>query len=76
MSYQIQSVLFQRPYFTEEEAILTLRNMGGKLIKIDRTDNYFRFRQLEPSNLKKRGYSDVRTKEITPHIKFIIYHKP
>jgi len=75
MSYQIQSVLYERPYFNQEEAIHALKNMGGKLRKIDITPNYFRFRQLEPSNLKKRGYDQVRTKEIMPHVKFIIYYK-
>jgi hypothetical protein len=76
MSYQIQSVLFRRPYYSQEDAINTLKNMKGKLRKLDITPNFFRFRQLEPSNLKKRGYSEVRTKEITPNISFIIYYRP
>ena len=76
MSYQIQSVLLKRPYFSEQEAIQTIKNMGGKIRKIDITEHYYRFRQLEPHNLTKRGYSEVRTKEITPYISFIIYYRP
>lgn len=76
MSYQIQSILFRRPYYTEQDATMTLKNMGGRLRKIDITPNFYRFRQLEPHNLTKRGYSEVRTKEITPNISFIIYYRP
>jgi hypothetical protein len=75
MSYQIQSVLFRRPFFTEEEAIASLKNLGGKLRKIDRTPNFYRFRQLEPENLKKRGYNQVRTKKVSPNVEFVIFYK-
>jgi len=75
MSYQIQSVLFRRPFYTQDEAIIALKNMGGKLRKLDITENFYRFRQLEPKNLTKRGYDQVRTKPITPNIDFVIYYK-
>lgn len=75
MSYQIQSVLFRRPYYTQDEAIIALKNMGGKLRKLDITPNFYRFRQIEPKNLTKRGYNQVRTKPITPNIDFVIYYK-
>ena len=75
MSYQIQSVLFRRPYYTQDEAMIALKNMGGKLRKLDITENFYRFRQIEPKNLTKRGYNQVRTKPITPNIDFVIYYK-
>jgi hypothetical protein len=75
MSYQIQSILFRRPFYTQDEAIIALKNMGGKLRKLDITTNFYRFRQLEPKNLTKRGYDQVRTKPITPNIDFVIYYK-
>jgi hypothetical protein len=75
MSYKLQSVLFERPYFNQEEATSALKTLGGVLRTIDITDNYFRFRQINPTCLRKRGYDEVKTKEISPHIKFIIFHK-
>jgi hypothetical protein len=75
MSYQIQSILFEKVYFTKEEAIRTLASLKGKLRKMDETEHYYRFRQLEPANLRKRGYNQVRTKEVMKGMKFIIYYK-
>jgi hypothetical protein len=75
MSYQIQSILFEKPYYTRDEAINSMINLKGKLRKIDETKDYYRFRQLEPANLKKRGYNQVRTKEVSKGMKFIIYYR-
>jgi hypothetical protein len=75
MSYQVQSIIFERPYYTKEDAIRTMKHLKGNIRKIDTTEHYHRFRQLDPINLRMRGYNAVRTKEISPHIKFIIYYK-
>jgi hypothetical protein len=76
MSYQIQSILLDRNFYSKDEAIIVMKNLKGKIRDLEITENYFRFRQLDPKNLRKRGYSDIRTRHISPHIQFIIYYKP
>lgn len=45
------------------------------LKKIDITDHFFRFRQLEPSYLKKIGYTNYRNKKLPNGIELIIAMK-
>jgi hypothetical protein len=73
--YKLQSVLFQRQGYNLEDAVRWLFKNGFDVKKIDATQNYWRFRQIEPSKLRKEGYNKFRTQEIEPHIKFILGYK-
>lgn len=73
--YKLQSVLFQRQGYTLEDAVRWLVKNGFEVKKIDATQNFWRFRQTDPSKLRKEGYNKFRTEEITPHIKFILGYK-
>ena len=43
-----------------------------KIKKVDETDDWYRFRQINPEILKKRGYTKFRNKVIIPNeVEFI-----
>lgn len=67
MHKNIQSVIFNKKYFDKKKAISALINKGFKYNKIDETENYFRFRQFDPSKNKK--YFIVKS---TTGIKYVI----
>lgn len=73
--YKLQSVLLSRQNFSLEDAVKWLFKNGFEVKKIDATQHYWRFRQLNPSKLRKEGYNSFRTKDISPHIKFIFGYK-
>jgi len=53
----VQSVLLKRDYFpTEQNARAWAVAHGYKAHKIDRTPEYYHFRQVEPSYLEHAGY--------------------
>jgi hypothetical protein len=73
--YKLQSVLFQRQGFNLEDAVRWLVKNGFEVKKIDATQHYWRFRQHKSSTLRKEGYKTIRTKDISPHIKYIFAYK-
>lgn len=73
-SYKVQSVLI-RNVVPLKDAIEWLDKNGFKHSKVDNTENYYRFRQINPMYLKNQGFTKVRTKLITPQIQFIISYK-
>ena len=73
--YKLQSVLFSRESFKLEDAVRWLVKNGFDVKKIDATLHFWRFRQIDPSKLRKEGYYTFRTKEIEPNIKFIFGYK-
>jgi hypothetical protein len=73
--YKLQSVLFSRQGYNLEDAVRWLVKNGFDVKKIDATQHYWRFRQLDPSKLRREGYNNFRTKMIEPHIKFIFGYK-
>ena len=62
--YKIQSVLFNKNKYTPEQAEIWLKDHKFKLKKIDKTENYLRFRQYSPAYLKKLGYTEIRNQRI------------
>lgn len=48
MSYIVQSVLLRRDKFSKAEALKWIRDHDYKAGKIDMTNDYYRFRQVEP----------------------------
>jgi hypothetical protein len=73
--YKVQSVIFNRHKFSPEQAAkwLFLNNFNVK--KIDGTQNFWRFRQYNPTTLRKQGYTRYASKDITPDVKFILAYK-
>lgn len=63
---RIQSIIFNRKFFSLIKARNWLRDHGFKYSKVDTTKNFYRFRQIPP--LKSKSYRAV---EITPGIMFI-----
>lgn len=66
MSY-VQSVLFDRDVFSKADATKWLNKNGFISIKVDKTKNYYRFRQVSPIE-----GNDYRIKKVTPGIKFVL----
>ena len=62
----VQSVLIPRETFTLEEATKWLEEHKFRLLKVDITDHYFRFRQLPPSR------SSYYTKALPDGIKLVV----
>lgn len=60
MVSEIQSILFNKSYFTPEEAINWLYNHDKKYLKIDESKHFLRFRLNDP-----KKYSRIRTKRVT-----------
>lgn len=75
MEYHIQSIIFKKLVYNKRQAIQFLKKNGFRYNKLDETENFYRFRQLDPNQLKELGFSIVRTKEISNGISFIIYYK-
>lgn len=63
----IQSVLINNKKYNFREALKKLMDRGFKYKKVDKTENYFRFRQIEP----KKG-NKYRIIEAGEGIKYII----
>jgi hypothetical protein len=71
----IQSVIFNKKNFNINQAINYLINNNYKVKKMDETKNYFRFRQISPITLKKKGYNSYITKNLKNGIELIIAYK-
>lgn len=63
----IQSVLFPNDKFTLQKAKKWLRENDHKITKVDKTENYLRFRQEDPDNFKK-----YRTKTLPNGVQFVL----
>lgn len=72
--YKLQSVLFDKKMFSIDQCVNWLLENGFKAEKVDITQNYFRFRQVNPQRLVKEGYKKVITKDLNNGIKFILYY--
>ncbi len=55
-----QSILVPRDKFTKTEAIKLLKRKGAITKKIDVTQNFFRFRQINPSLFEKETFRTVQ----------------
>ena len=61
---RIQSILFNRKYFTPLQDINWFDEIFFKHYKMDITINFIRFSQIEPSTLQKEGFRHYHTKYI------------
>jgi hypothetical protein len=73
--YKVQSVLFKRPNWTEQHACSWLAQNKFKNKGVDVKEDHFRFRQLNPSYIKKQGYTHFVTKTLPHGIDLIIAYK-
>ncbi len=73
MSYKVQSVRLNKNYFTKKEADKYITNHGYKIGRVDITTNWYRYRQIEPSDLK--AYNKIITKKLNKYLELIIYYK-
>lgn len=55
--YIIQSILFKKSKFTIPNAIEWITSHKFKVLKLDESKDYYRFRQVAPNLLKKKGFT-------------------
>lgn len=75
MNYKLQTILFPRNLFSEREVENWVIHHKYKLKKIDIKQNYYHVRQLDPSYLKRHGYTKIRSKMLDNGIIFVLYYK-
>lgn len=73
--YRVQSILFDKSKISLEDAIDWIVNHKDKIKKIDETETQFRFRQLEPSYLKRIGFTEYRTKKLNDIVSLVLVYK-
>ena len=60
----VQAVLFRKVDWNLQNSLKWLENNHFKPKKVDITNNWFRYRLLEPIELKNRGYTSYANKLI------------
>lgn len=73
--YKVQSIVFDKSQIDLDEAINWVISHKDKIKKIDETDTQYRFRQLEPSYLKRIGFTEFRTKRLNDVVSLVIAYK-
>jgi hypothetical protein len=73
--YKLQSILLSKKSYNLDSAVNWLVANKFKVSKLDATEHYWRFRQNEPSALRREGFTTFRTKEVAPNVKFIFSYK-
>ncbi len=73
--YKVQSIVFEKDMIDFQEALDWVISHGDKVKKIDETDTQFRFRQLDPNYLKRRGYTEFRTKRLNDVVSLILAYR-
>lgn len=75
MSSKVQSILFDNTKFSVKKAVKWLQDNDFKVIKIDETPNFHRFRQITPAKVKKDGLNHYMSKRMGNGIIFVIAYK-
>ena len=73
--YIVQSVLFDNSIWSVLDSANWLLNHDYKVLKIDETNNFIRYRQISPAILKRQGYTQFKNKKLGNGIKLIIAYK-
>ena len=72
----VQAVLFRKVDWNLQNSMKWLENNHFKAKKVDITNNWFRYRLLEPIDLKNKGYTHYANKFIEDEsIILVIAHK-
>jgi len=62
--YKVQSIIFDKKKFSLHLSKEWLKKHGYKNKGLDDTENFFHFRQFNPTSLKKQGYNLFRNKKL------------
>jgi hypothetical protein len=73
--YKVQSVVFNKDQISLDDAFDWLVVNGYKIKKSDETETQYRFRQLEPSYLKRKGFTEYRTKQLNDVVSLVLVYK-
>jgi hypothetical protein len=76
IKYKVQSVYFKKRKFSKEQAISWLLSHNYKFIKIHETDDYYKFRQNDPEQLKKEGYTDYKNISLNNGVILVLVYRP
>jgi len=71
----VQSVLFDSNIWDVPNAVAWLVDNNFKVIKIHKTDKKYRFRQVSPDALKKKGYVNYMIKKLNNGVELVIAYK-
>jgi len=63
-TYKLQSIIFNKKQFTEQDAKHWLQTHKYKIGKVDTKTDYYRFRQISPSYINKQGYNKYYKKNV------------
>ena len=74
--YIVQSVLFDNSIWSVLDSANWLLNHDYKVLKIDESNNFIRYRQESPSVLQRQGYTQFHNKKLGNGIELIIAYKP
>lgn len=77
-NYKLHSVLIpkNKEFDNLDKAIEWIKNNDFKIKnKVDITDKYYRFRQLNPQYLIRIGYSEFRTKKLPNGVLLVIAYR-
>lgn len=75
--YKIQSVIFNKDKISLDKALDWLVVNGYKIKKTDETLTMYRFKQLESSYLKRKGFTEYRMKHLDNIVSLVlVYKKP
>jgi len=73
--YIVQSVLIHKNLYNKNEAINFIKNNNFKFKKIDTTQNYYRFRQIDPKYIENQGFKNYKIKKIKNGIMLVLAYK-
>jgi len=76
IKYKVQSIFFKKSKFNKEQAISWLLKHNYKIIKIHETDHDYKFRQNDPNQLKKEGFTEYRNITLKNGITLILVYRP
>ena len=76
-NYVVQSVIFKGDMFSVKQAQMWLKKHSYKVVKVDKTSNMLRFRQINPKKVEEMGFTEYRTKPLgNSGIELILAYKP
>jgi len=73
--FKVQSILFDKNQISLQDAIDWVICHNDKIKKIDETQTEYRFRQISPEYLKRKGYTEFRTKRLNDTVSLVIADK-
>jgi len=72
----IQSIIFDATMWTVIDSANWVLHHGYKVTKIDQPHNFIRYRQVSPTTLRNKGYTQYHNKKIGDGIELVLAYKP